>query len=132
MMVRCGQLQARCTCNDSFRQYCCVESIVFSMLYNPGLEVPSTKRGTLVKEKTKMPVTPWNAANVREREAARAKAKEKVPECVWAPTIPQASREVRHAKNISSFKLLAVLMLNPAAEASTSRCRWGCGRVGCG
>ena len=58
MMVRCGQLQARCTCNDSFRQYCCVESIVFSMLYNPGLEVPSTKRGTLVKEKTKIPVTP--------------------------------------------------------------------------
>ena len=102
------------------------------MLYSPGLEVPSTKRGTLVKEKRKMKFTPWNEANVRQREAARAKAKEKVQECMWKPTIPKANGEVLHSKHIPSFKLLAVLMLIPAAHASTSRRRWGCGLVGCG
>ena len=78
---------------------CCVETVVFSMLFDPNLKVPSTKRGIQVKEKEKKKVvTPWSAAalgKLKEEAKAAAKKKDKdkapvPPVPVWAPTIPKA------------------------------------------
>ena len=92
MATKIGALEARCTCSDSYRKLCCVETVVFSMLFNSDLKVPSTKRGIQVKEKEKKKVvTPWSAA-----EAAKKKDKSKAPDHpippvpVWAPAIPTA------------------------------------------
>jgi hypothetical protein len=60
-----GVMLAKCTCTDSYRSMCCVESIVFSMLFSPELVVPNTDQ---LKEKTKAKVTPFNAADLRKKE----------------------------------------------------------------
>ena len=64
---------AKCTCNDNYRKFCCVESIVFSMLYSPELIVPSTERSKQLKEKTKVTVTLFNAADLRKKTIANNK-----------------------------------------------------------
>jgi hypothetical protein len=50
---KCGVMLSKCTFNDSYQKNCCVESIVFSMLYNSELVVPSTERDKQLKAKTK-------------------------------------------------------------------------------
>jgi hypothetical protein len=82
MATKCGALEARCTCLDSYRKLCCVETVVFSMLFNSDLTVPSTKRGIHVKEKEKKKVvTPWSAAEA----AAKKKDKSKAPDSPIPP-----------------------------------------------
>ena len=95
---KCGPIEATCTCSDSYRKMCCVETVVFSMLFNSELTVPSTKRGIQVKEKVKKKaMTPWSA---EAEAAAKKKDKSKAPDPpsgirvppvpVWAPSIPTA------------------------------------------
>jgi hypothetical protein len=82
---KCGEMLARCTCNDSYRKFCCVESIVFSMLFSPELVVPSTERIKQLKEKSKEKVNPFNAADIRKRNAEKEKSQTVQP--TWAPHI---------------------------------------------
>ena len=109
MATKCCALEARCTCSDSYRKLCCVETVVFSMLFNSDLTVPSTKRGIQVKEKVKKKaMTPWSA---EAEAAAKKKDKSKAPDPpsgirvppvpVWAPSIPTA-------KSLSSAPLQQV------------------------
>ena len=85
---KCGVMLAKCTCNASYRNFCCVESLVFSMLYSPELVVPSTVRSKQLKEKTKVVVNPFNAPKIRKEKQSKDKAV--VPEPPrWAPNIPK-------------------------------------------
>jgi hypothetical protein len=80
---------AKCTCNDSYRNFCCVESIVFSMLFSPSLGVPSTDRSKQLKEKIKVHVYPFNASEIRKQQLTKDKGV--VPEQPrWAPNIPKS------------------------------------------
>lgn len=87
---KCGDMLARCTCNDSYRKFCCVESIVFSMLFSPDLVVPSTERIKQLKEKIKEKVNPFNAAAIRKKKAAKEKEKTSAVQPTWAPNIPKS------------------------------------------
>ncbi len=68
---KCGVMLAKCPCNDSYQKFCCVESIVFSILYNSELVVPSTERDKQLKAKTKRIFNPFNAAAVRMKKAEK-------------------------------------------------------------
>ena len=39
LKVKSGQMVWLCTCADAYQSYCCVESVVLSLLFNPALEV---------------------------------------------------------------------------------------------
>ena len=102
LSVKCGEIIAKCTCRDSYRSLCCVESIVFSMLFNTELVVPSTERDTPLKQKPKEKVNPFNAAAVRKKKAVR---EAKVIEPKWAPTIPTCSAVLpSNAANVCAGK----------------------------
>ena len=90
LSVKCGEMVANCTCNNSYRSLCCVECVVFSMLFNTELVVPSTDRDTRVKAKTKEKVNPFNAAAVRKKKEEK---EARAVSCKWAPSIP-TSKEV--------------------------------------
>ena len=87
---KCGDMLARCSCNDSYRKFCCVESIVFSMLFSPDLVVPSTERIKQLKEKIKEKVNPFNADAMRKKKAAKEKEKTSTVQPAWAPNIPKS------------------------------------------
>ena len=88
LQYKCGVMLAKCTCNASYRDFCCVESLVFSMLYSPELVVPSAYRSKQLKEKTKALVNPFNASKIRKEKQSKDKAV--VPEPPrWAPNIPK-------------------------------------------
>ncbi len=92
MSKKCGEMLAKCTCNDSYRKFCCVESIVFSMLFtvfSPELVVPSTERTKQLKEKSKEKVNPFNAADIRKKKAEKEKSVQPV-QPKWAPNIPKS------------------------------------------
>jgi hypothetical protein len=40
-----------CTCKDAYQAYCCVESVILSLLFNPELEVPDIARLKQFKER---------------------------------------------------------------------------------
>jgi hypothetical protein len=89
LQYKCGVMLAKCTCNASYRDFCCVESLVFSMLYSPELVVPSAYRSKQLKEKTKAVVNPFNASKIRMEKQSKDKAV--VPEPpTWAPNIPKS------------------------------------------
>ncbi len=96
---------AKYTCNDSYRNFCCVESIMFGyfgMLYSPNLVVQSTDRSKQLKEKTKVQVNPFNAAEIRKKRIAKDKGD--VPEQpTWAPNFPK-SKGMMHASAASLMR----------------------------
>ncbi len=85
---------AKCTCNNSFRKYCCVELLVFNMLYSPEPVVPSTERSKQLKEKTKVAVNQFNAADLCKKRAAKDKGVVPV-QPNWAPKIPKSKSMVQ-------------------------------------
>jgi hypothetical protein len=112
--IKCGEMVAVCSCNDSFRNYCCVESIVFSLLFQPALVPPSKKRSTQLKQKVKEKINPFNAEAVRKRKAEK-EATAKV-EGKWAPNIP---RGVMQAPECSMFGRPKVRFVFPEIPVST-------------
>ena len=67
-----------CTCADVYQSYCCVESVVLSMLFNPALEVPDNARLKQLKERERAAhANPFNAARFdieKKKEKERKKA----------------------------------------------------------
>jgi hypothetical protein len=46
-----GQMVFLCTCADAYHSYCCVESVILSLLFNPDLGVLDIVRLTQLKER---------------------------------------------------------------------------------
>jgi hypothetical protein len=58
-----GQMVFLCTYVDAYQSYCCVESVIMSLLFNPELDVPDIARPTQLKERERAArANPFTAA----------------------------------------------------------------------
>ncbi len=37
---KCGQIVSLCTCADAYQFYCCVKSVLLSLMFNPEFDAP--------------------------------------------------------------------------------------------
>ena len=81
LKVKSGQMVWLCMCADAYQSYCCVESVVLSLLFNPALEVPDIARLKQLKERERVAhANPFNAAmfDIEKKEKQERKKAEKL------------------------------------------------------
>ena len=85
LKVKSGQMVWLCTCADAYQSYCCVKSVVLSLLFNPALEVPDIARLKQLKERERAAhANPFNAATFdieKKTQQERKKAEKLEPNC---------------------------------------------------
>ena len=93
LKVKSGQMVWLCTCADAYQSYCCVESVILSLRFNPVLEVPDIARLKQIKERERAAhANPFNAATFdieKKKERDRKKAEKLEPN--WKPAMASFS-----------------------------------------
>ena len=88
-----------CSCADAYQSYCCVESVILSLLFNPELEVPDIASLRQLKDRERAArANPFTAAKFdaeKLKEKERKKAEKLEPN--WQPTL--ATFSAAHASN---------------------------------
>jgi hypothetical protein len=99
---KCGVMLAKCTCNDSYRNFVSNRWCSVCSTAQVSLVVPSTDHSKQLKEKTKVQVNPFNASEIRKKKLAKDKGV--VPEQpTWASNIPKA-KGMMHASAASIMR----------------------------
>ena len=88
-----------CSCADAYQSYCCVESVILSLLFNPELEVPDIASLKQLKDRERAArANPFTAATFdaeKLKEKERKKAEKLEPN--WQPTL--ATFSAAHASS---------------------------------
>ena len=94
-----GQMVWLCSCADAYQSYCCVESVILSLLFNPELEVPDIASLKQLKDRERAArANPFTAATFdaeKLKEKERQKAEKLEPN--WQPTL--ATFSAAHASS---------------------------------
>ena len=94
-----GQMVWLCSCADAYQSYCCVESVILSLLFNPELEVPDIASLRQLKDRERAArANPFTAAKFdaeKLKEKERKKAEKLEPN--WQPTL--ATFSAAHASS---------------------------------
>ena len=94
-----GQMVWLCSCADAYQSYCCVESVILSLLFNPELEVPDLASLRQLKDRERAArANPFTAAKFdaeKLKEKERKKAEKLEPN--WQPTL--ATFSAAHASS---------------------------------
>ena len=93
LKVKSGQMVFLCTCADAYQSFCCVESVLLSLLFNPALQVPDIARLKQLKEGERaaraypFTIATFDLEKMKEKERKKA---EKI-EPNWEPTMAAES-----------------------------------------
>ena len=128
-----GQMVWLCSCADAYQSYCCVESIILSLLFNPELEVPDIARMKQLKERERAArANPFTAATfdaemLKEKARERKKAERLEPN--WQPTLATFSEA--HASSAVAKAMHGGQAVKRAVSPLTAdRQGWRCGSRG--